>query len=465
MNPVDISNLARYNGGPLSSYDGFIFHHTGGRGTPQSVVDTLNQRGLGTQYVMDRDGTVYRTLPQGAKGAQIVPSSNSNLSNSNTEGMEIIAKNDQDLTPAQIAAAREFGVGYAQQHPGVQFYGHGMINPGHKEPTEGYTVTNEVRSALKQPTIGPGGVTPAAYDPGATAASSTAATASPRSILGTILRVESGGQNKIQGDIGDQNNRSGDLAKGYFQITDGTWRDFGGLDTGHPSAITAPYATQLKVASAIPIGRWGPATQHALAAAGYTYDPKQTLGEVLASYKEDPGATNPASISGSTPAAAVAGAGGGETPRGAQGAGGTQPAAPAAQTAAPAIIPITPEQAFTSSIGQALASIGTSGVLSGGGVSHPDPPPIRTPAMETPISTPSPVPAEFQPGGISSQLASLVGTQQDISPTPPGTPGITDGAPSMTSMLPTVGTPDSYNYMDPRRTVSPSTTFRGVRLS
>jgi hypothetical protein len=130
----------------------------------------------------------------------------------------------------------------------------------------------------------------------------------------------------------------------------------------------------------------------------------------------------------------------------------------------PGLIPLTPEQAFTSSIGQALASIGSSGALSGGGVSHPDPPPIRTPAMETPISTPNPMPPEFQPGGVSSQLASLVGSQQDISP-PPGAPGLTDGAPSMTSLLPTVGTPDSYNYLDPRRTVSPSTSFRGVRLS
>lgn len=116
------------------------------------------------------------------------------------------------------------------------------------------------------------------------------------SILSTILAVESGGRNVTQGNIGDINNARGTPAQGYFQITDPTWAQFGGLSTGYSSAIDAPYATQLQVAQNIPIGRWGPATQSALAAAGYTFSPSSTLGQVMGQYGE--------SGSGSLPGAA-----------------------------------------------------------------------------------------------------------------------------------------------------------------
>ena len=168
------------------------------------------------------------------------------------------------------------------------------------------------------------------------------------------------------------------------------------------------------------------------------------------------------SVSGKfTPSSGTAGAAAAPT-AGGGGLGGAGATSSTAMT--PAFVPPTPQQSFDMSIGQALASLGSGGSLNpggGGGVSRPDAPAIRTMAMETPISTPSPMPADFQPGGLSSQLASLVGTQQE--PSPP--PGLTDGAPSMTSMLPTVGTSDSFNYLDPRRTVSPPMSFRGVRLT
>lgn len=124
-------------------------------------------------------------------------------------------------------------------------------------------------------------------------------------IVSTILGVESGGKNVTQGNIGDINNRQGTLAQGYFQITDPTWAQFGGLSTGYSSAIQAPYATQLQVAQNIPIGRWGPNTQTALQAAGYSYSPNQTLGQVMAANGET-GATASTGVadnaSGSTPA-------------------------------------------------------------------------------------------------------------------------------------------------------------------
>lgn len=121
-------------------------------------------------------------------------------------------------------------------------------------------------------------------------------------ILSTILGVESGGgHNVTQGNIGDVNNRTGDLAQGYFQITGGTWNQFGGTGTGYASAISAPYDTQLQVAQNIPVNRWGPNTQTALTNAGYTPLPGETLGQMLKRYNENPQATVPADASGGAP--------------------------------------------------------------------------------------------------------------------------------------------------------------------
>jgi hypothetical protein len=106
-------------------------------------------------------------------------------------------------------------------------------------------------------------------------------------ILSTIMGVESGGgRNIVQGAIGDINNRTGDLAKGYFQITNGTWAQFGGLSTGYTQANQAPYATQLQIAQNIPVSRWGPDTQNALNAAGYSPSRGQTLGQLMSANGE-----------------------------------------------------------------------------------------------------------------------------------------------------------------------------------
>jgi hypothetical protein len=143
----DLSERSTFRGGalPPDAVKGFIFHHTSGSGTAEGVVDTLNQRGLGVQYVMDRDGSIYRTLPNGARGAHMLPSKINDLSNANTEGMEIIAKNNSDVTPAQVASAKRFAEDYQKSHPGVAFFGHGEVNPGHKEADEGMAVVNAVR--------------------------------------------------------------------------------------------------------------------------------------------------------------------------------------------------------------------------------------------------------------------------------------------------------------------------------
>jgi N-acetylmuramoyl-L-alanine amidase len=144
--PVTADKIAAASGGEPAA---FIFHHTGGGGSVSGVQNTLRQRGLGVEYVMDREGDIYRTGNPGA--AHIMPGSGvgAGLSNRNTYGMEVIARNDRDVTPAQIAAAKKF---IAKNYPNTPVFGHGEVNPGHKEATEGMSIVNAIRNQRATPT-------------------------------------------------------------------------------------------------------------------------------------------------------------------------------------------------------------------------------------------------------------------------------------------------------------------------
>src|SRR4051812_20884704 len=96
----------------------FVVHHTGGGSSAKSIVDywRANRPGIGTQYIMDRDGVIHnvkdefgysgsghvhpRHTPQDMKAQGLV--------NKNMLGMEIMAKNDKDVTPQQAKAFAEF---------------------------------------------------------------------------------------------------------------------------------------------------------------------------------------------------------------------------------------------------------------------------------------------------------------------------------------------------------------------
>lgn len=130
----------------------FIMHHTSGRGTVQGVEDTLRQRGLGVEYIMDREGNITRFSGPGA--ANIMPEARYRkepilgegqpfLNNANVVGMEVIANDDKDVTPAQVAAAKAF---IARTYPNTPVFGHGEVNPGHKEADEGMTIVNAIRA-------------------------------------------------------------------------------------------------------------------------------------------------------------------------------------------------------------------------------------------------------------------------------------------------------------------------------
>jgi len=147
---TDISDLSRFKAGGRAENKAFVVHHTAGRGTAQGVVDVLNKRGLGVQWVVDRSGNIFRTLPSGSVGGQILnsdkyapPSSGTRgLNNRNTEGVEVIANNDADILPVQVEAVRALtkALGYKPW----QVVPHGVVNMGHKEEDEGYTICRAI---------------------------------------------------------------------------------------------------------------------------------------------------------------------------------------------------------------------------------------------------------------------------------------------------------------------------------
>lgn len=137
--------------GPMGTPQGLIVHHTGGGGDVNGVVDTLRQRGLSVQYVVDRDGQIFRTSPEGQVAQHIMNgwgAQGAGKSNANMEGVEVIAKNDKDVTPQQqaavIALAKSRGEKF-NYDPATAVFGHGEVNPGHKEADEGMSSTNLLR--------------------------------------------------------------------------------------------------------------------------------------------------------------------------------------------------------------------------------------------------------------------------------------------------------------------------------
>ena len=118
-----------------------IIHHSGGRGDHHGVINTLNQRGLGAQYIIDRNGNIHET---GLPSRHMRPGQGvgKGLDNSNTYGVEIIGKDDNDILPIQIEAAKKL-----REQLGIdpkRVFGHGEVNT-HKQATEGQQVVRAIR--------------------------------------------------------------------------------------------------------------------------------------------------------------------------------------------------------------------------------------------------------------------------------------------------------------------------------
>ena len=161
MEVSDISNLSTYRIRKIPSRDYFMVHHTAGLGTAKGVVSVLNQRRLGIQWVVDLDGKIYRTLPAGSFGAHVGNNSrNRKVSNSNTEGVEVIGKDDADIKkrhdedisngilPKQAEAVRQLvkSLGYTPS----QLIGHGEVS-NNRSPSEGQTIIKYIRDNWDEP--------------------------------------------------------------------------------------------------------------------------------------------------------------------------------------------------------------------------------------------------------------------------------------------------------------------------
>jgi hypothetical protein len=139
LNINDISSQSTCNckNNRLKQTKYFITHHTGGNGDCKGVMNTLNSRGLGVQWIVDREGNVCQTLPLNSKGYHILDSK-LGPNNSNSQGVEVSAKNDEDVLPVQAIAVlklvKKLGLSPSQ------IYGHGEVNPGHKAASEGQTI-------------------------------------------------------------------------------------------------------------------------------------------------------------------------------------------------------------------------------------------------------------------------------------------------------------------------------------
>lgn len=157
--PAGVIDYTKQSGlrthGQMGRVQGMVIHHTGPHiNTVEDLTHTLQRRGLGVQFFIDRNGKTYQLAPDGQimehtrnGGTGTIGRRGLGLGNQNMEGVEIAAANDADVTPAQRQAAANLIQQRSQKyHWDMQkgVYGHGELN-GHKEATEGMSVVRGIR--------------------------------------------------------------------------------------------------------------------------------------------------------------------------------------------------------------------------------------------------------------------------------------------------------------------------------
>lgn len=136
------------SGGTMEKVKGMIIHHTGGRGDVNGVVNTLKERGLSVQYVIDRQGNVSQLLPDKSIAYHAGKHNTSGYDNKDTIGVEIIGNNNDDILPIQVQAAKALIKRLSGEYgfdPSKDVFGHGEVAPGWKQATEGMKVIEGLR--------------------------------------------------------------------------------------------------------------------------------------------------------------------------------------------------------------------------------------------------------------------------------------------------------------------------------
>lgn len=129
-----------------------IIHHTGGRNSAESVVDDwrTHRPGVGAQMIMDRDGVIHDTAKEFGYGGtgnflhSVIPG----VSNQTAVGIEVIAKDDADMTQAQLDSLKRLA-GPNGPYASVPVYGHSQVSPGDRdnEGVRGVAAINEARAS------------------------------------------------------------------------------------------------------------------------------------------------------------------------------------------------------------------------------------------------------------------------------------------------------------------------------
>ncbi len=136
--------------GKQPSIKGVTVHHTGGHLNPKGTVGVLNSRGLGAHFVVDRQGVPHMIAEPGTKVGHM-RNSPMGFSNANTVGIEVDAKDDRDVTPAQTRGTLALIDKLTAEHPtiGRNVFGHGFLN-AHKQATEGKTITDAYQNDISR---------------------------------------------------------------------------------------------------------------------------------------------------------------------------------------------------------------------------------------------------------------------------------------------------------------------------
>jgi hypothetical protein len=451
----------------------FIMHHTAGRGDPASVVANWQNdgRGYGAQYIMDRNGVIHDTQKEfGYNGYyEILPGEGqySNLDNHNTVGMEIVANNDADVTSAQAQAAAAF---IQARYPNTPVFGHGQVNPGHKEATEGATAVNAV-NALR----GGEGSSTVATGPDNRQIFFDAlrgAGLSPQQALGALWSI--GGESHPNIDTTSYNPNDPGGSVGALQWLGPRRWPLEEIAKSRGVAVTDPHLQAEYMVGELTGNLQGAQFQPGVLDALKQAKTPEEAARIWTAQMERPKVDNSDQRIANGAAVGSLDANGNFVP-------GTAKAAPAVASAGagtgaaaqPMYAPPSPQAIMGSTIGQALAGIGGGmSTPSGGGgyMDNPDQPAIRSMASMTDFmpSAPNPVPAQFSGGGIGSQLGSLA-AQPAMTPleNPANAPSITQGAPSMTGMLGDLGTTATPGLFDNRggNQLTPNPYRRVMRLA